>query len=173
MDASEFVTNYNKYLDEIKSVINPNLLIVIDKLTSIDPHELVGPETMFLNENDARGIVWCRFVECVNEYANQPITIDIEDIKSLDDIEMFFILLEKERILYHPERSFHGNINTDINGKCTVSTFTFEESERLDLLMGKCRGLCDELDIDLYEIGKRANLIVRGKNSYNQSPPTE
>jgi hypothetical protein len=173
MDAIELVANYNKYLDEIKSVIRLELFPIIDELNSIDPHDLVTPGTWFPNENDARGFVWSMFVDRVNKLANQTITIDINDIKSLEDIEMFFILLVKERISYHPESSFREIRNTDIYGNLTVPTFTCEESERLDLLMGKCRDLADELDADIYEIGKRANLIIRGKNSWNQSPPQQ
>jgi hypothetical protein len=57
MDAIEFVSNYDKYLEEIRSVICPELFPQLDELAQIDPHDLVTPETWFQNENDARGLV--------------------------------------------------------------------------------------------------------------------
>ena len=174
MDTKEFSNQYHKFLKEIRSVIRPELYPLIDELESNDPIELVAPGTKFFNEKDARGFVWNLFIDWVNKkYSYRPITIDIDDIKSVEDIEMFFILLEKEHIHYHPETSFRDITNSDLYGNTTVPTFTFEESERLDKLMGKSRDLVDELDVNIYDISKRANLIVRGKNSYNQSPMTE
>lgn len=173
MDAIEFVSNYSKYLNEIKSVIRLELMPVINELESKEPVDLIPAGKCFTSENDARGYVWNLFVDGTNRYAYQTITIDIDDIKSIKDVEMFFILLEKERISYHPESSFHDIINTDLNRNVTGSTFTAEESDRLEMLMKKCIDLTDELNIDLYEISKRANLIIRGKNDWNQSPPEE
>jgi len=171
MDAVEFDSKYSKFLGEIKSVIRLEFLPIVDELESKEPRDIINTDTCFQNENEARGLVWGMFVERANKYAYQTITIDIDDIKSLGEIEMFFILLEKERIAYHPESSFHDVVNTDLNGEITIPSFTFDESERLDLLMGKCRDLVDEMDVSIYEISKRANLIVRGKNGWNQSPP--
>jgi hypothetical protein len=173
MDSIEFGAKYNKYLNEIKSVIRPELFSVIDDLKSKDPQDFITRDTLFQNENDARGFVWAMFVDGVNKYSFQTITIDIEDIETLDDIEMFFILLEKEHISYSPESSFLDITNTDLDGNSTVQTFTLEEGERLDMLMGKCRDLVDELDVNIFEICKRANRIVRGKNAWNQSPPEQ
>ena len=63
MEAIVFVKNYMDYLDEISSVIKPELLPIIDELRQIDPHDLVQPETYFINENQARGFVWSMFVK--------------------------------------------------------------------------------------------------------------
>ena len=65
MDAIKFVANYENFLDEIKSVIKPELLQIIDELKSIDPHDLVTPDSWFQNENDARGFVWGMFMKKV------------------------------------------------------------------------------------------------------------
>lgn len=67
MDAIEFVTNYNKYVDEIRAVIKSNLLPVLEELENKDPHELVTPDSFFINEDTARGLVWGMFVNAVNK----------------------------------------------------------------------------------------------------------
>ena len=52
MDSIKFVANYDKYIEEIRSVIRPELFPQLDELTQIDPHDLVTPETWFQNEHD-------------------------------------------------------------------------------------------------------------------------
>ena len=42
-------------LDEIREVIRPDLVALIDELKEIDPHDLVKPDTFFMTENDMRG----------------------------------------------------------------------------------------------------------------------
>ena len=61
MDAIQFVQNYQFYLDEIKSVIRPDLFPIIDELKSIDAHDLLTPESWFPNESAAMGYVWSLF----------------------------------------------------------------------------------------------------------------
>jgi hypothetical protein len=92
------------------------------------------------------------------------IIIDIDDIKSLEDIERFFTILAKAGVAYHPEVTFHDFIHKDENGKITGPSFTDEESERLDQLMKKCRVLVDELDADIWEICERVDETVSGNN---------
>lgn len=173
MDAIEFAANYGKYIREIEAIIRLELFPVLNELKSKQPDDLIPSDRWFTSENEARGFVWTLFVEGINKYSYEQITIDIDDIKSLEDIELFFILLEKEHILYSPETSFSDTVNTDFEGNTTLPTFTKEESDRLDMLMGKCRDLADELDVNIFEIAKRANLIIQGKNHWNQSPPDE
>ena len=43
MEAIEFVSNYESYLEEIREVIRPELFPLIDELKEIDPHDLVQP----------------------------------------------------------------------------------------------------------------------------------
>jgi hypothetical protein len=65
MDAIHFVQNYQYYLDEIKSVVRPDLFPIIEELKSIDAHDLVTPETWFPDEYSARGYVWFLFLKRV------------------------------------------------------------------------------------------------------------
>lgn len=62
MDAIEFTVRYELYLEEISSMVRPELLPVIEQLREIDVHDLVTPESWFPTENDARGFVWNMFV---------------------------------------------------------------------------------------------------------------
>ena len=63
MDAFEFVCNYYMLLEEIEQVIKPELVPVLEKLKETDPHDLITPETWFVNTNQARGFVWNLFLE--------------------------------------------------------------------------------------------------------------
>ena len=67
MEAIEFVNRYERYIDELRSVIRPELLSQLDELAETDPHDLVTPETWFPDENSARGLVWSIFVRRVKE----------------------------------------------------------------------------------------------------------
>ena len=50
-------------LEEIEQVIKPELLPVLEKLKETDPHDLITPETWFVNTNQARGFIWNLFLE--------------------------------------------------------------------------------------------------------------
>ena len=67
MDAFEFVYCYNKFIEEIEQVIKPELLPVIEELKQIDPHDLITPETWFVNTNHARGFVLNLFLQHVRK----------------------------------------------------------------------------------------------------------
>ncbi len=68
MDAIEFVKRYENYLDEIRSVIRPELFPLVDELRTTDPHDLVTPETWFPDEDAAKGFIWSIFVRRVKDY---------------------------------------------------------------------------------------------------------
>jgi len=63
MDAFEFVYSYDKFIGEIEQVIKPELLPILEKLKETDPHDLITPETWFVNTNHARGFVLNLFIE--------------------------------------------------------------------------------------------------------------
>ncbi|HET7733479.1 MAG TPA: hypothetical protein VFK73_06540 [Paludibacter sp.] len=63
MDAIEFVQDYPKFLSEIEDVIKPGLLPILQELKDTDPHDLVTPESWFVNPNQARGFVWGLFLK--------------------------------------------------------------------------------------------------------------
>ena len=67
MDAFEFITKYELYLEEIRAVIKPELLPIIDQLKNIDPHDLVTTEIYLIDGSQARGYVWRLFLQSVKE----------------------------------------------------------------------------------------------------------
>jgi hypothetical protein len=67
MEAFEFITKYESYLEEIRAVIKPELLPIIDQLRNIDPHDLISPETYFTDGSHARGYVWRLFLQKVKD----------------------------------------------------------------------------------------------------------
>jgi len=62
MEAIVFVRNYLNYLDEIESVVKPELLPILEEIRQIDAHDWVGPDSWFHDENHARGFVWSLFL---------------------------------------------------------------------------------------------------------------
>ena len=63
MEAIEFVVNYENYLNEIEQAVKPEYLPAIERLKANDPHDLVRPDTWFLNASAARGYVWTLFLK--------------------------------------------------------------------------------------------------------------
>lgn len=62
MDAIQFVQNYQFYLYEIDSIIKLELQPVIDKLRSVDPHDMISPDTWFPSESATRGYIFSLFL---------------------------------------------------------------------------------------------------------------
>ena len=67
METIEFISNYSKYLEEIRHVVQPHLISVIVELSEIDPHDLVSPDSYFISESHARGFVWSLFLQRVKK----------------------------------------------------------------------------------------------------------
>ena len=44
MEAIKFISNYEKYLAEIRNAIKLELYPILDELRETDPHDLVRPE---------------------------------------------------------------------------------------------------------------------------------
>lgn len=67
MEAIRFTQKYDQYLEEIRSVVKPELFPIIDDLKDIDPHDLIQPDTWFQDENHARGFVLNLFLDKVRK----------------------------------------------------------------------------------------------------------
>ena len=63
MDAIEFVSNYENYLNEIEQVVKPEYHPAIERLRENDPLDLVRPDTWFQGAANARGYVWTLFIQ--------------------------------------------------------------------------------------------------------------
>jgi len=70
METIEFIVNYTKYLEEIRDVIQHQLIHIVVELEGIDPHDLVQPDTYFISESHARGFVWSLFLQRAMKYSN-------------------------------------------------------------------------------------------------------
>lgn len=68
MEAIEFINKYGSYIDEISLVVKPELQPILDELRQIDPHDLVRPDTFFIGEGQAKGIVWEIFIKRVKRF---------------------------------------------------------------------------------------------------------
>ena len=66
MESIEFISNYQKYLQEILDVVHPNLSHIVIGLSKIDPHDLIQPDTYFISPSHARGFVWSMFLHRIN-----------------------------------------------------------------------------------------------------------
>ena len=103
------------------------------------------------------------FINAVNKQSYKTITINIDEVNNVEDIELFFALLYKERIFFHPETSLSGIVNTDIYGNQTIRTFTNEESERLDGLMDKCFEVAEKENVDIFKVDMRIQKLIWGE----------
>jgi len=63
MEAIRFVNNYEYFLDEMREVVRPELLPIIEELKDIDPHDLIRHDSWFQSEGEARGLVWSLFIK--------------------------------------------------------------------------------------------------------------
>lgn len=66
MDAMDFVWNYHDYLNEIRLLIKPEYLPILDEL-DMDPHELVSPDSYFLNEEHMKGVILVMIMRRIKE----------------------------------------------------------------------------------------------------------
>lgn len=67
MDAIEFISAYDSYVDEIRMVAKESLQAIVDELGNRDPHDLITTETWFPNATSARGFVWSIFIDSVKK----------------------------------------------------------------------------------------------------------
>ncbi len=63
MESIQFINNFEYFLDEIRAVVKPELLPLVEELKGVDPRDLVRPDTWFSSEGDARGFVWSLFIK--------------------------------------------------------------------------------------------------------------
>jgi hypothetical protein len=63
MDPFEFINHYNNFLQEIEGIVKPELLPILQELKETEPEEFISPDTWFINENHARGLVWSLFLK--------------------------------------------------------------------------------------------------------------
>jgi len=68
MDSIDFIIRYPKLVDEMGSVIDPKWKSVLEEMRNIDPHDLVTPNTWFINDSSVRGFLFTIFLNKVKGY---------------------------------------------------------------------------------------------------------
>lgn len=72
----------------------------------------------------------------------------IQQIKTIEDVKTFFQQLLAEDLNFHPDTPFEDYIN----GETRHPTYTYVEADIRNKLMEQCFDVCDEVNIDIYEI---------------------
>ncbi len=70
------------------------------------------------------------------------------DIKSIDDVRQFAKELIAEGLNFHPDDDFNDYVNIESN----QPTYNEEEADIRNILMNKCFKVCEENEIDIYEV---------------------
>ena len=63
MEALEFIARYPEYLETIRKVTKEEYYPALKRLEEIDPHDLVKPDTWFVDETSALGYVYWLFLK--------------------------------------------------------------------------------------------------------------
>ena len=67
MRAIDFVNEYQQIVVDISNVVKPEYFPAIDVLLDTDPHDLISPDTVFLNRDHAYGFVYSLMVKMHRE----------------------------------------------------------------------------------------------------------
>lgn len=72
----------------------------------------------------------------------------IQEIKTIDDIKVFFRQLLEEDLNFHPDTPFEDYINCETR----LPTYTTLEADARNKLMDNCFEVCESINIDIYEL---------------------
>ena len=73
----------------------------------------------------------------------------IKEINTIEDIKLFaFQLVNEENLSFHPDDDFSDYIN--LNTKEPL--YSAEEVSKLNIMMDKCFILCEQAEVDIYEL---------------------
>lgn len=77
----------------------------------------------------------------------------VDHISTVEDVEMFFDHIVKERkINFHPDNNFEDYVCIETH----EPSFTPDECKLYNRLMEDCFCICDQTNVDIYEIGIKA-----------------
>ena len=71
MEAIEFIINYSNYIETIKKVSKEEYIPILESMETWDPHDLITPETWFLDDNASLGFVYRLFIAEVKKSEKQ------------------------------------------------------------------------------------------------------
>jgi len=81
-------------------------------------------------------------------------------IKTVADVRKFFrYLVDICSVNFHPDTDFSEYISCDTGSK----TFTDDEAAHYNSLMAACFLVCEEAEVDIYEIGLKALKVSKSR----------
>jgi len=72
----------------------------------------------------------------------------IQEIKSINDVKIFFRELLEEGLNFHPDESFENYVNV----KTRLATYTSEDAEKRSRLLDEAFNVCKKSRTDIYEL---------------------
>ena len=85
----------------------------------------------------------------------------MQEIKTVDDVKDFFNELKSEGLNFHPDTSFADYVNIETG----LTFYTEEEVKRRDGLLNQAFEVCDNVNIDIYEIGLDIFMVEFNRHS--------
>lgn len=82
----------------------------------------------------------------------------IKEIKTVEDVKIFFNQLLDESLNFHPDEDFANYINIDTS----ESTYSIAGAQQRNQLMDKCFEVCDRLSADIYELAQELSFMHIG-----------
>lgn len=73
LSASQFIEQYTAIVEEFDQIAHANTYSVIRRMYCIDPHDLVTPESCFVNRDHARGFVASLLMKTVAEMKTESV----------------------------------------------------------------------------------------------------
>lgn len=82
----------------------------------------------------------------------------IKEIKTVEDVKIFFNQLLDESLNFHPDEDFANYINIDTR----ELTYSDDEAELRNKLMDRCFVVCDQHHSDIYELAQELTFKYTG-----------
>ena len=86
----------------------------------------------------------------------------ISEIKTIEDVKVYFEQLINEGVNFHPDTPFEDYINFE-TGK---DSFTEKQTEKYNSLLDKCFDICENQGIDIYNYANDIYLVGTGLDKF-------
>ena len=93
----------------------------------------------------------------INDYQSQEITTChvittnnmLKEINTIEDVKLFaYQLVNEENLSFHPDDDFEDYINLETK----EPLYSAEECKQLNQLMSNCFSICQQEEVDIYEL---------------------
>ena len=73
----------------------------------------------------------------------------LKEINTIEDVKLFaYQLVNEENLSFHPDDDFGDYINLETQ----EPLYSAEDAERLNQLMSNCFSICEQEEVDIYEL---------------------